>query len=89
MPHGLPMKKALKLTVTAKGQVTLKRSVLRHLGIALGDTLTVALSPCSATLRAARFRASSRRSRHRPGVPRGVSLDDMNAAIAGGWAGQR
>jgi bifunctional DNA-binding transcriptional regulator/antitoxin component of YhaV-PrlF toxin-antitoxin module len=35
----------LELTVTAKGQVTLKRSVLHHLGIRPGQKVSVSLLP--------------------------------------------
>ena len=33
----------LELTVTAKGQVTLRKSVLRHLGVKPGDKIEIAL----------------------------------------------
>jgi AbrB family looped-hinge helix DNA binding protein len=33
----------LELTVTAKGQVTLRKAVLRHLGIKPGDKIEIAL----------------------------------------------
>jgi bifunctional DNA-binding transcriptional regulator/antitoxin component of YhaV-PrlF toxin-antitoxin module len=36
---------ALELTITAKGQVTLRRAVLEHLGVKPGDKITVALLP--------------------------------------------
>jgi hypothetical protein len=34
---------ALELTVTAKGQVTLRRAVLDHLGVTAGDKVSVSL----------------------------------------------
>ena len=36
---------AIELTVTAKGQVTLRQSVLEHLGVGPGQKLGVALRP--------------------------------------------
>ena len=36
---------AIELTVTAKGQVTLRQSVLEHLGVGPGQKLGVALLP--------------------------------------------
>jgi AbrB family looped-hinge helix DNA binding protein len=34
-----------ELTVTAKGQVTLKKSLLEHLGVKPGDRLVVSMKP--------------------------------------------
>jgi bifunctional DNA-binding transcriptional regulator/antitoxin component of YhaV-PrlF toxin-antitoxin module len=85
------MNETLTLTVTAKGQVTLKQSVLRHLGIAPGDTLTVALGPGSAILRAAPRGEISAFFGALPEPPKGstgVSVEEMNTAIARGWAGR-
>ena len=36
---------ATRLTVTAKGQVTLRRELLRHLGLSTGDRIIVDLLP--------------------------------------------
>ena len=44
-----------QLTVTAKGQVTLRKDLLQHLGLQPGDKLDVALMPDGrAEIRAAR-----------------------------------
>ena len=44
-----------QLTVTAKGQVTLRKDLLQHLGLKPGDKLDVALMPDGrAEIRAAR-----------------------------------
>ena len=47
------------LTITAKGQVTLRKELLRHLGVAPGDKVTVDLLPSGrAEIRSARSTAS-------------------------------
>jgi bifunctional DNA-binding transcriptional regulator/antitoxin component of YhaV-PrlF toxin-antitoxin module len=47
------------LTVTSRGQVTLRRDILRHLGVAPGDRIDVDLLPdAQAALRAANRRGS-------------------------------
>lgn len=82
------------LTVTAKGQVTLKKDVMRHLGLKPGDRIAVDLLPeGKATLSAAtvppkRDLGGFFGSLHRPGEPT-VTLEDMDAAIREGWAGRR
>jgi bifunctional DNA-binding transcriptional regulator/antitoxin component of YhaV-PrlF toxin-antitoxin module len=87
------MNETLTLTVTAKGQITLKQSVLRHLGLKTGDSLKVHFGPeGSVTLRAAP-RGDIRSffgCLHAPPARRTpVSIEDMNDAIARGWAGER
>jgi bifunctional DNA-binding transcriptional regulator/antitoxin component of YhaV-PrlF toxin-antitoxin module len=80
------------LRVTAKGQVTLRRELLRHLGIAPGDRVAVDLLPDGrAELRAAKPAGSIGKfigSLQRPGV-RVLSIDDISDAAAEGWAGKR
>ncbi|GGA97486.1 hypothetical protein GCM10011491_27200 [Brucella endophytica] len=81
------------LTVTAKGQVTLKRDLLRHLGIEPGERIEVeALPGGELRVRAARptgkienvfgFLADKRKSK------RAMTIDEMNEIIAAGWAGE-
>jgi bifunctional DNA-binding transcriptional regulator/antitoxin component of YhaV-PrlF toxin-antitoxin module len=77
------------LTVTAKGQITLRRSVLDHLGVSQGGRVEVELLPHGE----ARLVAANRGQLdgffgklHRDGQP-AVSLEDMNQAIEDGWAG--
>lgn len=80
------------LTVTAKGQVTLKKEVLQHLGIGPGDRIEVDLLPGGrATVQAARekrgieaFIGSLKRHDGRT-----ATLEDIEQAIADGWAGIR
>lgn len=80
------------LTITSKGQVTLKKDLLKHLGLGPGDKVNVALLPDGrAELRAA--------------VPQGsidgfvgllagkakkvLTIEEMNRISAEGWAGRR
>ena len=78
------------LTVTAKGQITLRREVLAHLGVRPGDKLDVDL--------VADGRIQLRSSRGasvedvfgmlaRPETPR-LSTERMNEIAASGWAGE-
>jgi bifunctional DNA-binding transcriptional regulator/antitoxin component of YhaV-PrlF toxin-antitoxin module len=80
------------LTVTAKGQVTLRRNVLRHLGVAPGDRVAVDLLPDGrAELRAVKPAASIDGfigCLRRPGA-RSLSLDEIAEIAAQGWAKRR
>lgn len=81
---------AITLTITAKGQITLRKEVLRHLGVRPGDKLDVdllkegrlELRPRRGTSAAAVFGMLAR-----PGTPR-LSIEDLNEATASGWAGE-
>lgn len=80
------------LTVTAKGQVTLRKDLLQHLGIHIGERITIRKLPNGkleveaerpkGTI--AEFCGSLKRAGQRP-----VSIEEMNEAIADGWAGAR
>lgn len=80
------------LTVTAKGQVTLRKEVLRHLHARPGDRLEVDLLPDGRV----EVRAAPRRGKisdlfgllRRPGQKK-ISIEEMNEIIAEGWAGKR
>ena len=79
------------LTVTAKGQVTLRREVLEHLGVTPGDRLVVELLPSGRVeVRAAEagsisdFLGSLPVSDAKP-----LSIEEMNGIAAAGWAGRR
>jgi antitoxin PrlF len=80
------------LTVTAKGQVTLRKEVLRHLGVAPGEKLEVALLPGGrAELRPAKRTGSVEDSfgaLYRPGT-KPLTIEEMNEIIADSWAGKR
>ncbi len=79
------------LTVTTKGQITLRKEVLDHLGVRPGDQLEVELLP------AGRMQASAK-----PGNPvstifgimkrqadRAMTIEEINEAAAAGWSGER
>ena len=78
---------SLELTITAKGQVTLRQAVLDHLGVRPGDKVTVSLlregrvelMPSATGHDLSRLRGRL----HRPGQPP-VSLDEMQQAIEAG-----
>jgi antitoxin PrlF len=80
------------LKVTAKGQITLKKEVLRHLGVEPGGKLAVDLLPEGR----ARLRAATSAGAiddfigclHRPGT-RLLSIEEISAIAAEGWAGRR
>ncbi|MDR1799044.1 MAG: AbrB/MazE/SpoVT family DNA-binding domain-containing protein [Bifidobacteriaceae bacterium] len=80
------------LTITAKGQLTLRREVLDHLGLRPGDKVavemgpgrTVTLDPAPAEPGLDLFIGSlAGRS------PRRASLEDIAQAASDGWAGGR
>ena len=78
-------------TVTAKGQVTLRKEVLRHLGVGPGQKVEVDMLPNGRIeVRAkptVRLRISSA-ALQRPGT-KPLTIDEINEIIADGWAGVR
>ena len=81
---------AITLTVTSKGQITLRKEVLAHLGARPGDKLDVdlladgrmQLRPKRGTPIAAIFGMLVK-----PAVP--LSIEELNEVAAAGWAGER
>jgi AbrB family looped-hinge helix DNA binding protein len=80
------------LTVTAKGQVTLRKDILKHLGVRPGERIEVETLPDGRVeLRAARvggkisdvFDLLKRESGP------SLSIEEMNEIAARGWAGKR
>ena len=75
---------ALELTVTAKGQVTLRRRVLDHLGVKAGERVKVSLLPDGRVELMAASESidigSLRGALRRPGQ-RVISLQEMQDAI--------
>ncbi len=80
------------LTVTAKGQVTLKREVLQHMDIQPGDKIEYETLPGGEIrLRAHQTQGSIDDFLHaldgRVKLDKPLSIDDMNTIIEQGWAG--
>lgn len=80
----------ISLTVTAKGQITLRKTVLEHLGVRPGDRVDVdLLKDGRMQVRAKRGKPvssifgmlSSCSTSHR-------SVEELNDAAAAGWAGE-
>ena len=80
------------LTVTAKGQVTLRKEVLRHLGVGSGQKIEVELLPNGRVeLRGAKPEGSIEGffgCAHRAGT-KPLTIEEINEIIADGWAGRR
>ena len=80
------------LTVTQKGQVTLRKVVLRHVGVRPGDKIEVDML-ADGRIEA---RAAQRKGRisdifgmfRKESGPR-LTLEQMNRIIEEGWAGER
>ena len=81
------------LTVTAKGQVTLRKDLLKHLGVHPGEKITLDKLPDGRIeVKAARptgkisnvFGSLKAKRKGRT-----LSIEDMNEIIARGWAGKR
>jgi AbrB family looped-hinge helix DNA binding protein len=81
------------LTVTAKGQVTLRKDLLEHLGVHPGEKITVDKLP-DGRIEVKAARSAGKISdlfgslkNKRKG--RSLSIEEMNEVIARGWAGKR
>lgn len=80
------------LTITAKGQVTLRKEVLKHLGVGPGEKIAVELLPDGkASIKAEKAGNSIDRLfgflkqvKEKP-----LSLDEIDEVIADGWANRR
>lgn len=80
------------LTITAKGQVTLRKDLLNHLGVQPGETVTVSKLPDGGI----EVRPSHPKGRisdvfnslKRKGAPR-LSIKQMKKIAEEGWAGKR
>lgn len=78
------------LTVTAKGQITLRKDLLKHLGVQPGQKVEVHKLPGGKIALEVNTHNSDIKDffgcLERPGQ-RIVSIEEMNKAIANGWAG--
>lgn len=80
------------LTITAKGQVTLRKELLRHLGVGPGDKINVDAKP-DGRIEVSAARKTGKISDafgmlYREDGPK-LSIEEINEAIAKGWAGER
>jgi bifunctional DNA-binding transcriptional regulator/antitoxin component of YhaV-PrlF toxin-antitoxin module len=79
------------LTVTTKGQVTLRKDVLKHLGVEPGSKIEVDLLPNGrAELRAVKKTGSIADfigCLYEPGT-KALTIEEINEAIEKGWAGE-
>jgi AbrB family looped-hinge helix DNA binding protein len=80
------------LTITAKGQVTLRKELLRHLGVAPGDRISVEPLP-DGRIEVRRAPAKGSIARAFDVLPReghpSLTIEEINQAIADAWAGKR
>ncbi|WP_442579059.1 AbrB/MazE/SpoVT family DNA-binding domain-containing protein [Mesorhizobium sp. ASY16-5R] len=78
-------------TITAKGQITLRKEVLRTLGVKPGDKVSVEITPTGkvelGALRKKQGLNAFFGSLHRPGEPT-KSLEEINEIVRKGWAGE-
>jgi bifunctional DNA-binding transcriptional regulator/antitoxin component of YhaV-PrlF toxin-antitoxin module len=78
------------LTITAKGQVTLRREILKHLGVFPGDKVNIDLLPNGEVI----VRAVQKTKTIDDfigclkGSGKSLSVEDMNRIIAEGWSGK-
>jgi len=80
------------LTVTSKGQVTLRKEFLEHLGVKPGDKIEVEKLPSgklSVTARRKTGKISDVFGMLHDPNQRAVSIEEMNEVIADSWAGRR
>lgn len=80
------------LTVTAKGQVTLRKDLLQHLGVRPGEKIAVSKLP-DGRIEVKAARPTGKISDvfdflKREGGP-SLSIEGMNEIAARGWAGRR
>lgn len=80
------------VTITSKGQITLRKELLRHLGVHPGDKINlnklpdgrVAIQAMTRTGKISDVFAKLKRINQPP-----ISIDEMNEIIEKGWAGER
>ncbi|AGF76193.1 AbrB/MazE/SpoVT family DNA-binding domain-containing protein [Bartonella vinsonii] len=81
----------VSLTVTTKGQVTLKRDLLQHLGVKPGEQINFDKLP-GGELRVKATQAvgtiDNFIGRHAGKVKKPLTIEEMNEIVASGWAGE-
>ncbi len=80
------------LAVTMKGEVTLERELLQHLGVRPGERIEFDKMPGGEIrIRAARPTGPINDSigRHAGKVRKPISIEEMNEVAAAGWAGEK
>lgn len=82
-----------ELTITAKGQITIRKALLEGLGAKPGDRLRVEVRPDGGLVipplkRKTRTWDEIAGMLKRPAGVAPVSIEEMNEVIAKGWAGQ-
>lgn len=80
------------LTITAKGQITLRKEILRALGVGPGDKVDVQILPSGQAMLSRTRRSGSIEDfigvlQDKVTTP--LSIDEMNEVIATGWTGER
>ncbi len=79
------------LAVTMKGQITLKRELLQHLGVKPGERIEFDKLPGGELrVKAARPTGSIDNfiGRHAGKLTKPMTIEDMNEIAASGWAGE-
>jgi bifunctional DNA-binding transcriptional regulator/antitoxin component of YhaV-PrlF toxin-antitoxin module len=77
------------LTITSKGQITLRRELLQYLGIAPGQQVEIHKQANGVlTLQAKAPEGLEAFAGCLPAPPKALSVDEMNDIIAKSWAGQ-
>ncbi len=79
------------LTITSKGQMTLKKSVLQHIGVHPGEQVEVELLPHGQALlraKASQGGLDSFVGLFAGSVPQPIDIEEMNQVAASGWAGE-
>ncbi len=91
MPYIYPRKDMNALTITTKGQITLKKDLLKHLGLQPGDRVAVEKLP-DGRIEIHAMKPSGKisdvfgmlkREGRKP-----MSIEEMNEIIGKGWAGE-
>lgn len=81
----------VRLKITAKGQITLRKDIREHMGVEIGDEIDVSLEEKGGiAMRPARKRHTKQELfgmfAHK--ADRAHSLEELNEAIRDGWAGK-